>query len=181
MNNDRFFFNDPTAATSVPNRCEVNKHQSRCKEAVTRNLNGTWATKCEKHKAKANKANETRYKSKAVVLCSTDEDAPDANNVAPICELCDGETRPNKNRGGYTKYCDGCREEASEMYKAIIQMKRARRAMENIENSENLRAKKQKLEEDLLLVNMAIETVEEAITTNTLSVEQARETLEKFL
>lgn len=50
------YVNDPRAATSVPDRCtKINVNRSwRCKEAVCRNLNGTWSALCQKHKDHVN-------------------------------------------------------------------------------------------------------------------------------
>lgn len=192
MNMLNYFDNSSTAATSAPNRCNYNKNNSsRCKQAVTRNLDGTWSKMCQQHKDYYNKWNTTARASKKpkaarkIITCdSSSEDADDDIKQlqdAGICSLCDGPSRPKKNGHGFTKYCDKCTDDTSLIYKSIMSFKRARHAVESMGDPDELLAKKQKLEQELAAVSQELDAVKKYYDASWDALEKAKSDLDKLM
>lgn len=180
-----------STAVSVPNRCKHNKGQGQCKNAMCRNLDGSWSTYCQHHKDYfKNWQKNARQAKKTTVWDVFDEDdsCAQVSKEVGLCELCDQATRPKKNGNGYTKFCDDCQEDSTLIYKTVIKFKRARHALESMSDPSHLRQKKQKLEKELQViqdslaeVDNALFQVEDDIAVNKERMEQAQRDLDMLL
>lgn len=120
-----------------PNRCSKNKNRGQCKEAVCRNINGTWSVHCEKHKKIDNESRVRSYAKRAHSATEegTSEEENDDNAPAGegVCVVCGGPTRPKKNGPGFVKTCDDCSTASHEVWVAILKYKRAKREWATVE------------------------------------------------
>lgn len=149
-----------------PNRCQKRVGDWQCKRPCTRNINGTWSSKCIECKEMINRSHQKRNDRIVIQNDSSSEDENDTSEEGvdvPSCKECGNPTRPRKRGPGYVKFCDDCSEINSKVYKTIYDC-RLKRKRCNIEEHERLKAERiviiSKIEH---LVDVELHNVDKAI------------------
>jgi hypothetical protein len=159
--------NDPTAKTSVPDKCSRVYFNITCNRPVCRNNNGTWSKMCQQHKDVYNGYSARRYAKKRqqktselfVEVGDIEDGEIDESKLEVgfgVCTDCEGPTPRLKHGSGYRKQCVDCQVATGEIFAAIKEYKKKRRVVETFED----RSVRPKLEQERIQLRNRLAEIE---------------------